>query len=32
MILEQITKQYTISNQTYENKNIMLKNQNTMQV
>jgi len=32
IILEQGTKQYTISNQTYVNKNTMLSNQNTMQV
>jgi len=32
IILEQGTKQYTISNHTYVNKNIMLTNQNTMQV
>jgi len=32
IILEQGTKQYTISNQTYVNKNTMLLIQNTMQV
>jgi len=32
IILKQGTKQYTISNQTYVNTNIMLTNQNTMQV
>jgi len=32
IILEQGTKQYTISNQTYVNKNTMLSNENTMQV
>jgi len=32
IILEQGTKQYTISNQTYKNKNTMLSNQNIMQV